>query len=504
MAGVEGIGNHVSGVNVMEVPDIINWVKPGELLITAGYSYRKKPEEFANLIPELAQKGVACLGIKAYRYFNGIPKVIVEKADQCDLPVIELNEGVIFSDVVRETIERLTESEYKTVSGMLAKITELSELILGTGGLRAVLQKLSEYIGNPVIIITESGQVISTEQDYLDVQQDSGDYLICSERQGYTKLSVDGYEKKAFFCNVAPQGEQLARLYVVCKNRGISNTDISLVEKTLFLIGMELLGEGIRQRVEAKYIDQMLQSWVLGKIESAESFKMQASASRVNIRPGCNYIVILVNHTQNVNEEQLHLLIQRFRKNLLTHGDFFVTDIENRIAFIIPEAKRREYSQVALELCEMIFGSDAGVHLCVGKGCTKYYNLSDSYYDALNISRVSKRYKLNGKILEYKDTGAYSILYQIPVGKELDDYLSLYIKPLINYDNEHQTNMYETLKMYLDTKGNTKVTAEKMFVHYNTISYRLERISNILGLPIEDGEIQFCLNLAIKIYDMYL
>lgn len=493
----------MSGVNVMEVPDIVNWVKPGEFLLTAGYSYRKKPEEFATLIPELASKGIACIGIKVHRYFQTIPEAILESAERCGLPVIEVDEKVVFSDAVREIIEQLTESEYEAVSGMLTKITELSELILGAGGLPAVLRRLSEYINNPIVIITEEGQTIASDISYETITV-GRDFSLYSERQGHTQLIHNGEECRAFFFNVIQQGEQLARLYVISQKHNITTADINLVEKTLFLIGMELLSESIRQRVESKYIDQMLQNWVLGKIESAESFKMQAGASHISIRNGMSYVVVIVNHMKNIREEQIRPILQRMRKNLNAYSDFRLTEVEDKLTLILPEEKKKEYLQIALELCETILGPDAGIQLCIGKPSQNYYNLFDSYKDALNISRVAKRYKLQKKILEYRDTGAYSVLYQIPVGKELDDYLTLYIKPLIRYDNEHQTNMYETLKMYLDTNGNTKATAENLFVHYNTISYRLERISNILGLDIGDCEIQFCLNLAIKIYDMYL
>ena len=70
VAGNEFTERLVTGVNVMEVPDIINWVKKGELLITSGYSYKDDPASFAEVIPKLAAKGVAAIGIKRKRYFE--------------------------------------------------------------------------------------------------------------------------------------------------------------------------------------------------------------------------------------------------------------------------------------------------------------------------------------------------------------------------------------------------------------------------------------------------
>ncbi len=504
VAGKSSRHNKVTGVNVMEVPDIINWVKEGELLLTAGYSYRKKPEEFAELIPAFVEKGVACLGIKSHRYFSSIPQCVIDMAERYSFPVIEVSEEVIFSDVVRETIEQLAALEYEMVSGTLAKITELSELILSSVGLQGILVKMAEYVGNPILIQTNEDSMVASEPNYEQAEIDENDCLLQTEKYGFTRISIEGRDYKTFFYNMVHQGEYLARLYIICKNRTITNAEITFVGKTLFLIGMELQNEGIRRKVESKYIDQMLQSWVLGKIENVEHFKMQTVASRVNIQYGSKYNVIVINLNANPREDQKYAIMQRLRKNLTKNQDVFVTDVEERLVFLTPMERKKEYSKMILELCETVFGAEAGVQLCIGKECRDFYNLNDSYQDAVNIAKVAKRFKMTQKSLEYRDVGAYSILYQIPLGKELDDYLSIYVQPLINYDKEHQTNMYETMKAYLDAKGNMKAAAETLFVHYNTIGYRLERIADILKLNIEDYETQFCLNLAIKIYDMYL
>jgi hypothetical protein len=44
LAGASGLDRIVSRLNVMEVPDILPWVKPNELLLTTGYPLRDDPE----------------------------------------------------------------------------------------------------------------------------------------------------------------------------------------------------------------------------------------------------------------------------------------------------------------------------------------------------------------------------------------------------------------------------------------------------------------------------
>jgi PucR family transcriptional regulator, purine catabolism regulatory protein len=498
----------ITGVNVMEVPDIVNWVKKGEFLMTAGYSYRNKHEEFAELIPQLAQKGIASLGIKVHRYFETIPQAIIDNANKCGLPIIEISEDVVFSNVVREVIQSLSSEEYMSVSGIIDKIRKLSELILGGFGIESIVKALADYMENPVIVVCNDGECtsagLSAEDVYTEDMDEKYQYNNLHEKQGWMKLMIGVRQCKTYFYDIIQKNEQIARVYLLEKNRDISNADMNLIEQSSFMIGMELQSENVRIRVEMKYVDQLFQNWILGKIENASSFKMQCEVCKISIPEMLDYKACIIYPGKELPEEQMRNLLIRLRKNLKSFNDIYITYVNDQIVAVFVESNEKQYCDLIMSLVKGIMGSKYQMKLCIGKKSGYYYNLYESYKDACHIMKVSIRYKINGGILHYKDMGVYSLLYLIPIGQELDEYLDRYIKPLINYDGVHQTNMYETLKVYLDMKGNVKATAEKLFMHYNTISYRLERIRKIMGMDIGQHEIQFSLHIAIKINDMYL
>src|SRR3954452_23232421 len=63
IAGAGGRHRAVTRVNVMEVPDVLPYVRDGELLVTTGYAVRDEPARLASLVRELHLRGVAALGI---------------------------------------------------------------------------------------------------------------------------------------------------------------------------------------------------------------------------------------------------------------------------------------------------------------------------------------------------------------------------------------------------------------------------------------------------------
>ena len=58
----------------MEVPDILAWVKPHELLLTTGYPLRNTPQSLGRLVADLDERGLAALAIKLGRYVDELPR----------------------------------------------------------------------------------------------------------------------------------------------------------------------------------------------------------------------------------------------------------------------------------------------------------------------------------------------------------------------------------------------------------------------------------------------
>ncbi|MEN8905821.1 MAG: PucR family transcriptional regulator [Clostridiales bacterium] len=53
---------------------------------------------------------------------------------------------------------------------------------------------------------------------------------------------------------------------------------------------------------------------------------------------------------------------------------------------------------------------------------------------------------------------------------------------LINYDKRYKSNLIDTLLIYVETNGNIKETANKLFQHQNTIRYRINKIKSLLSI----------------------
>jgi purine catabolism regulator len=62
--------------------------------------------------------------------------------------------------------------------------------------------------------------------------------------------------------------------------------------------------------------------------------------------------------------------------------------------------------------------------------------------------------------------------------------------------------LIRTLEAYFEHNGNLSQTAEALFVHRNTLIYRMERLATITGLNLDNPETRLAVQLALHIYRM--
>jgi DNA-binding PucR family transcriptional regulator len=70
---------------------------------------------------------------------------------------------------------------------------------------------------------------------------------------------------------------------------------------------------------------------------------------------------------------------------------------------------------------------------------------------------------------------------------------------LYAYDDEHNTNLVQTLRAWLDAFGDVIAAAATLYVHPNTFRYRLRRLSEVSGLDLTDPEARFAAMLQLRV-----
>lgn len=129
-----------------------------------------------------------------------------------------------------------------------------------------------------------------------------------------------------------------------------------------------------------------------------------------------------------------------------------------------------------------------GMDLRIGVGNSKAYldEVKKSRNEASATLRAAEVSGLKGQIFFYRDQGIYTLISHVDDSRILDAYVDEKIGKLLQADELNDGNLHETLENYLNCSCNAKKTAEAMFLHRNTLNYRLKKIREILSCDLEN------------------
>lgn len=138
----------------------------------------------------------------------------------------------------------------------------------------------------------------------------------------------------------------------------------------------------------------------------------------------------------------------------------------------------------------------------VGTKMKDFRNVILSYKRA--YAAVFMAYEFQYPMMCFEDMGVYQILFSIEDQDILKNMYHQLLDPLIEYDQKHNGQLEETLYNYLVYDGSQQAMAEKLYMHRNTINYRLTKIKELLQCDLSSFEVKLPYMLAFYIKKMFI
>jgi sugar diacid utilization regulator len=128
-----------------------------------------------------------------------------------------------------------------------------------------------------------------------------------------------------------------------------------------------------------------------------------------------------------------------------------------------------------------------------------YAMVERSCQEALTLLQIKRRFPEETKsAFYYPDLGYYRYLPHILREKQLHRIENPALQKLRKYDREHNSDLLQTLEVFLHNDSNVKVAADLLHVHINTLTYRLKRIAEIGGIDLSNMDQKVTLYLDLK------
>lgn len=288
VAGHAGRHRVVERVNVMEVPDILPWVKSKELLLTTGYPLRHSPSPLAELIADLDRAGLSAVAIKPHRYLGGLPPELLSAADELGFPVVELPEGVAFDDILTEVLSAVLDRQAAVLARADRVHRALAQIALEGGGLAELTAELSRLLGGPVLVTTPDGRVLA-EQGAAEVRHlpcfdpEPCDQRLRTEAEPAGLAVHDGVQH-ALVPIVAGRVDH-GRLLAFADRRVFDAADVAALERAATVAALAVVKQLAVAAVEDKYRADFLRDLLTGRLDDLQSAAAHAATLGWDIEP---------------------------------------------------------------------------------------------------------------------------------------------------------------------------------------------------------------------------
>ena len=312
--------------------------------------------------------------------------------------------------------------------------------------------------------------------------------------------------------------KRIGIIHAINKKDGhFTQDDLNLLEDiadqlgTILYAAMEMTTTGKadyrRVKIEQYLVKQLIENLIKGKEENLEEATNILNTLQLSLDPRHCFMKVGILGNADWEKEilkeykkQMVTTISRFIPRALSidkDGTLIVLTPHEEIAHLVRTAKQlqQELNRIIREQCQ---NDKLDVYIGIGESVTALSESAVSFQQSNQILYALPKIQRVGHVGYFPACGSWTLLSSLTVQEELvNSYTHYYLQHINNLRDANEIK--ETLEMYLKYNGHLKQTAEALFIHQNTLKYRIEKIENATGFDLSDSELRLNLNLALRL-----
>jgi sugar diacid utilization regulator/GAF domain-containing protein len=350
----------------------------------------------------------------------------------------------------------------------------MMDAALNRTDLEDVATTLAELIGRGIVITATDGRILGSSS--------GADEEVGGPAAHVSAVRVT--DADAATISVAPGAQPLTEF------------EARLIEQATIIAAILLSGQKMAQeaawRVRRDILDDLLLT--PHRLDHAQ---MSERARRLGIdlhRPH-NLIVVRTLANDQADEE---LWLRRIESVVSAHNPLGIHTMVLGVAVIFHprDAVGVSVDQLARHLGAALaeLGDEVRAQIAISHDCEQVTDFSASFQAA----RRALDLRPESPLIDVRRLGIFRVLLTSPQPEALAAFAADILAPLKS-DGDKENLLLTTLASYLRHNGFVQATAQELFVHPNTVRYRIRRAEELLGLSLEDQARRLEIELALAV-----
>ncbi|WP_226668497.1 PucR family transcriptional regulator [Metabacillus litoralis] len=531
VAGKSGLERTVQTINMMDAPDITDFLKPHELLVTTAYFIHENSNDLINLVKYMASNNCSGLGIKTRRYLQTIPNDVIEVANKVNLPIIELTNEHSLGEIVNESLSYILRKQAKELQFAIQTHREFTKLVHKGEQLPKLIDRLSHLLNKPILFINHMNTSIVETHHFR-----GNNMKILAKQIVHHLAENECYSKDQSFCfsvfTPLPLKGQLVYFFpietylkksflvIVGLDFPIDTYTLLSVEQVSNVISFELLRQQALSEKNLHIKNNFFENLLVKDIPDHELIHQ---GKQYGLKPDKYYHVVVckVDNTNDLTNSLIfsntfqwdsyyHSIYEQLYSKILRQNiecSIFI----NKEVFVILlpyDSTEKQSEQQLLQIVRSLqhdMREQANIPVSFGISPTRddLRSIHKGYLNALDALEIGLKKGKYPFIQIYHTKDITELLQMIPT-ENLTEFYNNTLKVLAYPKNKDSLSLIHTMTVFLDNHCQIADTAKQLFVHRNTVVYRIEKCEEMLGISFKQSEDTLKIRISLLIRDILI
>jgi PucR family transcriptional regulator, purine catabolism regulatory protein len=490
----------------------------------------------ATVVRELVDIGVAALGVS-----GEVPPAAAAAADEAGLALLELPRGLSLREVekavIRLVLNRRAEMEQRGVQ----MYRQLAQCITAGKGLDAIVATLSEITGKTVALQDHTFSLrlavcppgASPGQENLAQLLDPAGWVgewpqgqeLVSTAPPIAKFGLPDLAIARYSAPIIVYDSIVGYISVLAPDVALGEIDRVAVGRAASVCAIEMAKEHAVVEAENRSRGEFVDSLLANDQVAEEALQQRATTLGYNLAAPAVVLVFGRDPAAGAAMASERGLASVLREEMAARTQrALVKPREGSVVMVLPlpdevlacgraageprdgaaevlaverlQRRAEEARQQAMRRlrCQLSVG--------IGRVGCGVAGIRKSFREAEHALSIAQRLLGGNRSTAFDELRVYRLLFPLAGTGELRSFYEETLGSLVEYDAKHSGELVKTVEVFFANDGNLQRAADALFLHRNTLAYRLERIEDISGLSLHDPEDRLCLQLALKIKDL--
>lgn len=460
----------LQGAHSIELDRPSEWLDPGWLMLTMGVRLRQRPSEQRRLIQELQELGATALGFGVGVAFKSVPPALLEEAEARDFPVVRVPAATQFHEISRLVFQSTVSNEAQTYARLTSLQQNLMRAFSDPDPLDSTLRRIGRFVNSTVAVISADGTVHAATGS-LPVRA-------IAEHLGERPTWINPVEIGEWRVVVAPLGSEqptgMDRTLVVASRSWSTPQPVVRMMLDAAVPMLEALGSytaASRERDQA-LSKAMLENALAKPLADIEAGQLVEHLTAAGVESSSGYCCVVLRSDDQSLVDEAEMVLDASRRRL--------AGIHSRrpheIVVVVGAADS------TMDMLRATVGSSLFDRLRtgVGRAVPSVRALAGSYRDAAVVLRYLEL-EGAGSAFAFEDLDlASQLLAEVPPER-----IAPKVKQIADLLQNSPIQL-EALRAYFAACQDVQAAAKSIFVHPNTLRYRLERFEEAMGRSLRD------------------